>query len=406
MRKSLQILLVICSTSLSLQAQCPAASTAAGSDFTVCVGATATLAATLPTGFTGTWTKIGFGQGTITTTTSPTSTVTGLNAAGTISLIWTITNGTTCTGIKDTVKITVQAAPTSANAGADQTICLGQTVTLGATAASAGSTGMWSKLNGTNSSTTIITTPTNRLSTVTGLNSAGTDTLRWTVSNVACAATFTNDMVIIIDNLPSKAVAGSNVTGCVGDTITLYGSVASSGSPIWSRAGVTFANTNNVRFVPNGNNDTVMVALRVAGTYKMYYTISVGATNLNSPCTTQDSLTLTINPALTVNAGPDQLSCNGSTTTFTVLGNKPAVGTGQWFIMGSVTGSVTTLDTVGTVTGLSPGINTLGWQVTNGVCTATDYMTIAVGPPTTAVAGSNVTGCVGDTIKLYGSIAS
>ncbi len=404
-KKSLQLLLVICTTGLSLKAQCPAAGIYAGADITVCAGSIATHAATLPTGFTGTWSRLNFwDQGTITSPASPTSTVTALNTAGTISEIWTITDGASCTGIRDTVKIIILNAQTPANAGTDKTICLGETVTLGATAASSGSTGLWSKLNGTNSSTSVITNPTSRISTVTGLNIAGIDTLKWTVSNAACSST--DVMVISTNNIPSVAIAGSDVTGCVGDTVTLYGSIATSGSPIWSRAGVNGSNTNNIRFVPNANNDTVKVALRVAGIYTMYYTISVGATNLNSPCTKRDSLTITIKPALSVNAGIDQLSCDGSITTFTVLGNKPTIGTGEWFIVGSGIGSVTTtLDTVGTVTGLSAGINTLGWQVTDGVCTATDYMTIAVGPPPTAVAGNNVTGCVGDTIKLFGSIA-
>lgn len=406
-KKTLQILLVFCSIGVSLKAQCPAASTFAGSDMTICAGSTATLAATLPSGFTGTWTEITFFQaGTITTPSSPTSTVTGLNNAATLSEIWTITDGAGCTNIRDTVRIVVQNAPTSANAGADKTICLGDLVTLGATAAPAGSMGGWSYLNGTNSSTAVITDPTNRQSTVTGLNVAGTDALTWTVSNTACAAYFIDTILITSGNPPAPANAGNDVSGCVGDTLTLFGSITTVGSPVWSRAGVTFLNTNNVRFVPNANNDTVKVALNTAGTYTLYYTVSVGATNLNSPCTTQDTLILTVNPALTVNAGPDQISCDGSTTTFTVLGNKPAVGFGQWAIAGSVTGSVTTtLDTVGTVVGLSPGINTLMWQITDGVCTATDYMTIAVGPPPTAVAGGNVTGCDNDTLTLIGSAA-
>lgn len=410
LKKSLKILLVFCSIGFSLKAQCPAASTYAGSDMTVCAGSNATLAATLPNGFTGTWSETGgfFGQpGTITTPSSPTSTVTGLNNAGTSSEIWTITDGAGCIGIRDTVRITVQNAPTSANSGADKTICLGDPVTLGATAAPAGSIGGWSYLSGTNSSTVVITDPTNRQSTVTGLDAAGIDELTWTVSNVACNVYFVDTIVITSGNPPSPAFAGNDVSGCVGDTLTLNGSIVTVGSPVWSRAGVTIFNTNNVRFVPNANNDTVKVALNVAGTYTLYYTVSVGATNLNSPCTTQDTLILTVNPPLPVNAGTDQISCDGSTTTFTVLGNKPAVGFGEWALVGSATGSVTTtLDTVGTVTGLSPGINTLIWQVTDGVCTATDYMTIAVGPPPTAVAGGNVAGCVNDTLTLYGSIAS
>jgi hypothetical protein len=409
-KKSLQIVLLFTTMSLGLKAQCPSPGTAAGSNITVCSGTDTTkLAATLPSGFTGTWTKMNFWDSeTITSASSPTSKISGLNSVFTspVSLIWTITDGANCKNIKDTIAIYIQTRPTTASAGLDKSICLGEAVTLNATAPPAGSIGYWSFLSGPNNSTAVIANPANRLSAVTGLSNAGTDLLSWTVTNATCGVTFADTMQIISSNTPSRAVAGKDVTACVGDTITLYGSKPTSGNPVWSRAGVTGANTNNVRFVATANNDTVKVALNTAGTYTLYYTVSVGATNLNSPCTSQDTLILTVKPALTVNAGIDQLSCDGSTTTFTVKGNKPKTGTGQWSILGSVTGSVTTtLDTVGTVTGLSPGINSLVWQIIDGSCTANDYMNIVVGPPTKAIAGDTIKICTGDTIQLIGSIA-
>ena len=407
-KKSLTIIIAICTIGAGLKAQCPAAGTLGGSNITVCLGSTATHAATLPSGFTGTWTKLNFwDQGTITTPSSPTTTVTNFNFTGTISEIWTITDGANCKNIKDTVTIVIQNAPTSANAGADKTICLGDAIILGATAAPAGSFGYWSILGGTNSSSAIVTDSFNRQSTLTGINSPGVDMLSWTVSNASCAVSFADTMKITTGTPPAPAIAGNDVVACVGDTITLYGSIPTTGNPVWSRAGVTGGNVNNVRFVPNANNDTVKVALNNAGTYTLYYTISVGTTNLNSPCTTQDTLVITVKPGLAVNAGPDQISCDGSTTTFTVLGNKPATGSGQWFIAGSIGSVTTTLDTVGTVTGLPQGISTLGWQVTDGVCTATDYMKIAVGPPSTAaIMNDSISGCIGDTLQLNGSVAS
>lgn len=252
----------------------------------------------------------------------------------------------------------------------------------------------------------MITDDTDPQSSVTGLDNAGTDAFAWTVGSISCNVVISDTIVITSSSIPTQADAGDDITGCEGDTLTLIGSIATSGDPIWSRDGVNFGNTNNVRFEPDANNDTVQVALNTAGTYKIYYTVSVGPTNLNSPCTTRDSLTITVNPALTVDAGIDQLSCDGSTTTFTVLGNKPVIGGGQWSLIGAPSGSVTTTsDTIGTVTGLSPGINTLAWQVSDGSCIATDVMTIAVGPPPTAEAGIDLAGCEDDTLQLIGNNA-
>ncbi len=611
LKKSLQIILVLCLGGSVLKAQCVGS---AGPDQTICVGTTATLAATLPTGYTaGTWTKVvttppapAAPAGVITTTTSATSTVTGITAAGTLTLVWTVTGtAATCT---DTVNIVIQAIPT-ANAGTNSTICANGTATLGASSIPTGSIGTWTKLGGINSATTVITTPTSRTSTVTGFpiatNGTGAkDTLKWTVSNAACptlaltkllvitvnaapttpnagldkaachgdtitlygttptvgtpswilpggsilsfvgsgnndtvkvratvggktlvayriangstngnnaaatvlngcvktdtvvvtynpstpnagvdigicqnnltsvtlaatpvaagetgawsfvtkkgsevittptsptstvtavtsdtltlrwtvtggGCTNTDDMLVLVSKAPSTANAGANKnrTGCVGDTLLLIGNNATIGKQLWSLGTVT--TTSNISFISTGGttatgtgtaNDSIKVRLRTAGTYTIYYTIAVGAANTASPCTSRDSMKIVVSALPTANAGANQSSCDGSTTSFTVRGNKPPVGgTGQWSIVAPGTGTVTTsaapADTVATVTGLAKGVvTTLVWKITNAAgCIATSNMTITMGPFTTANAGLDRAGCMNDTILLIGS---
>src|SRR5439155_1253791 len=91
----------------------------AGSDQTVCA-TTATLAGNTPTVGTGLWTVIA-GSATVTTPASPASGVTGLTV-GANTFVWTISNGL-CPASSDTVTITRDESPTTANAGSDQTVC-------------------------------------------------------------------------------------------------------------------------------------------------------------------------------------------------------------------------------------------------------------------------------------------
>src|ERR1019366_3100602 len=308
MKKLLSTIFALCLAGAIIKAQCPVAN--AGPDQTVCKGTTVTLAATLPTSFSGTWTKVGFGTTyTITTTTNATSTVTGLTA--TAKLVWTITDGASCTAIRDTVVITIQSSPTSANAGADKTICVGGTATLSATAAPVGSIGTWSKVltGGHTSSSSVITSVSSPTTTVTGLNSAGSsDTLRWTVSNALCGGTVIDDAIIVVNAAPTPANAGLDINaGCQGDTVQLIGNIPTFGTPLW-----TLPTGSGAAFVPAtaSNKDTVKVTTTTGGgkisiTYKI--STGTGATVLNG-CMSVDTVVVTFNPSV-ANAGPDQNIC-------------------------------------------------------------------------------------------------
>ena len=91
----------------------------AGTDQVLCNAASATLSANTPTVGTGMWTIIS-GNGTVTTPTSPNSTVTGLVAGDTVTLRWTISQGV-CSNF-DEITVVIDLPRTSA-AGSDQTLC-------------------------------------------------------------------------------------------------------------------------------------------------------------------------------------------------------------------------------------------------------------------------------------------
>src|SRR5439155_1658282 len=99
-------------------------------------------------------------------------------SVGVNTFVWTISN-LSCPSSRDTVVITRDAPPTTANAGPDETVCstiatlAGNTPTVGV--------GAWTVIAGSAS----VTTPGDPTSGVTAL-SVGANTLVWTVTNGSC----------------------------------------------------------------------------------------------------------------------------------------------------------------------------------------------------------------------------
>jgi hypothetical protein len=124
-----------------------------------------TLAGNAPSIGTGAWSIVSGAGGTVTTPSSRTSTFTG-TAGTTYTLRWTISNSP-CTSSADDVVITFNRAPTTSNAGPDQTgaaTCGLTSVTLAANTPTLG-TGAWSIVSGAGGT---ITTPTSATSTFNG----------------------------------------------------------------------------------------------------------------------------------------------------------------------------------------------------------------------------------------------
>jgi hypothetical protein len=385
----------------------------AGLDLISCQGDTVTIIGNTP-GAGGTPSFVfpsGLAYSTFTASTAKLISTVG----GKISVVYRIANGSTSGGnpvatilngclLTDTVAVTFN--PTNANAGTDIAICTSLTsVTLAATPVAVNETGTWSFISKKGSE--VITSPNSPTSTVTGITS-DTLKLRWTVTGSGC--TDTDDVLVIISKEPTVADAGVPArSGCVGDTLLLIGTTPAVGKPIWTLG--TGVLTTSIAYVPNNaastSNDTARLRLRAPGTYKIYYTIAVGPPgNTANPCTSRDSVEITVNPLPVANAGINQSSCDGSIKTFIVLGNKPT-GSGIWSIVAPGAGNVTTTaDTIGTVTGLSTGVTTLKWTVISAQgCKASDNMTITQGPVTVANAGADKTGCMNDTLKLFGTPA-
>jgi len=261
-----------------------------------------------------------------------TYTVTGTNANGCINT--------------DQVVVTINPIP-AVGAGADQTICIGASVTLSGSGAS---TYTWN--NGVNN----------------GIAFAPSSTLTYTVTGTSAQnCTNTDQVTVTVNPLPTVS-AGIDQTVCTGTAITLSGSGANTYS--WSPV-----ITNGVAFTPSVGTTT--------------YTVT-GTSSTN--CVNTDQMVVTVNPLPSVNAGIDQAVCAGIQVTLTGSG----ASTYSW--NNSVTDG-TAFTPVSTATYTLTGTSAAG-------CVNTDQVLVTVNPIPTVFGGNDVTVCDGQNATLTASGAN
>jgi gliding motility-associated-like protein len=346
----------------------------AGPDQNVC-GPLVTMAANIPLSGNGIWTLFS-GAGTIVTPNSPSSSITGLNVGSNV-FVWTISNS--CGTNSDTVIIISEITPTTAIAGPDQTICSLNT-TLDGNFVAIG-TGIWTLFSGAG----IITTPTDSLTTITGLG-VGINQFVWTISNV-CSTT-SDTVSITLETIPTIPDAGPDQFSCT-TTGDLAGNMPLIGSGLWT----LFGGTGNIT-TPNSPS-SALTGMSL-GDNTFVWTIS------NTCGSNSDNVIITmVNSPTISNAGPDQFTCLSNAT---LAGNPSIIGVGTWSLI-SGSGTITTpSDSLSTVTGLGIGANVFAWTI-NSLCgISTDQVTITVEtPPTQANAGIDDSIC-GTNTNLAGNL--
>lgn len=357
----------------------------AGIDQSQCESTTtATLAGNNPASGTGTWTLVS-GSGTVTSPNVNNSGVTGL-AAGANIFRWTISTGTFCADQTDDITITLDAAPSTSNAGTGATICgTGSTENLTANIPTVG-TGTWTTEAGTGTFGNANTAST----TVSGL-SLGTNTFRWTISEPGLCPDETDEITIVVETPPSAAVAGTNDTICsTPGSTALTATTPTNGTGTWSGAG-TFGNVND---------PTTTVSGLPVGDNTLTWTVSTGGT-----CPDEvDQVNVTVDAAPSAaTVGSTINLCDGDVLTLNAT--APATGTGVWSLVAGTGTITTTTDPASTVTGYNTGVNTYRWTVSNGVCPdETDDVDVNVdAQPTAASVGPDLNVCTADPINLTGN---
>jgi uncharacterized protein (TIGR02145 family) len=314
--------------SVTVSAQ-PSTSITANGATSFCAGGSVLLSA--PNGGTYLW------------STGATTPSISVSTAGNYSV--TVTNGAGCSATSTPTTITVNPLPV-VSAGANQSVCAGNQVTLNGSGATSYS---WN--NGVTNG--VAFTPANTQTyTVTGSDANG-------CSNTA-------QVTVTVNALPVLN-AGANQSICSGAQVTLNGSGATSYA--WNN-GVT----NGVAFTP-ANTQT--------------YTVT--GTNANG-CANTAQVTVTVNALPAVSAGANQSICAGAQVTLNGLG-----ATSYAWNNGVTNGVAFT--PVNTQTYTVTGTNANG-------CTNTAQVTVSVNALPTVSAGANQSICSGAQVTLNGSGAS
>lgn len=369
----------------------------AGPDQTVC-GFSASLSANAPgAGEAGTWT--GPAGVTFTPNANAPNAVASNLAVGANTLTWTITdtNGV-CASQSDAVIITSDD-PATANAGPDQTICAGSTVSLNGVITGTASSVTWTGGGGifspNNTSLTPVYTPT------AAELSAGTVTLTMTTDDPAGPCQAVSDNIVITINPAATANAGTDQTICADGSATLNGSFAGSAvSASWSGGTGTFTPDNSTMSAVY----TPSAAEIAAGSVTL--TLTTNDPDGAGPCVAAtDDVLITINAVGTANAGADQTICAGGTVN----------------LSGSIGGSASTATWTGGTGTFSPDPNALNAVYTpgaadiaagtvtltltaSGPCApVSDDIVITINPVATVNAGPDQTICAGGTAALSGS---
>ncbi|MES2286705.1 MAG: T9SS type B sorting domain-containing protein [Bacteroidota bacterium] len=350
----------------------------AGPDQTVC-GTTAILGGNTAIVGTGTWTLVS-GSGTITSPSSPTSGLTGLGAGATV-FQWTISN--VCGTSSSQVTITSNPAMTTPIAGPDQSLC-STSATLAGNTPTVG-TGLWTLVSGSGT----ITSPSLPNSGVTSLGT-GANVFQWTISNPPCTP-LSSQVTITGVVSPTVSNAGSDQTIC-GTSATLNGNIPTAGTGLWT--------------LISGTGTITTPSSPTSGITALGAGASIFEWRISNLCGTGSSqVTITSNPATTIPvAGANQNVCS---TTATLAGNVPTVGTGLWtLVSGSGTITSPSLPNSG-VTGLGTGPTVFQWTISNAPCAPLSSQVTITGvvSPTIANAGADQTVC-STSATLAGNIAT
>ncbi|QJB37585.1 gliding motility-associated C-terminal domain-containing protein [Chitinophaga oryzae] len=333
----------------------------------------------------GVWSFVGNSLGAqITNPNNYTTTVTGVPAGSSVTLLWTVTNNfkASCTA-SDQIILTNTLALTVSKAGTDITQCGDNKFQLNANTPKPTEKGTWSGTGVTfsnpNDPKAIATLNTSTPQTV---------TVTWTISNGVCTNS-TSSIKLILNAAPTVAVAAIPAVCNADGAFNLVLSNPTGAITLYSVKAVTpnkmagFTDIINQKWNGAGTYKVTYPAATPAGTYNFVLTIQDGA---NAGCVTNYPFTVTVDakPTVDVVATPAEI-CKGETTTLSI-GSSNAGYTIRWTLDGvaipAANDKVSFTQTPGKI-----GNNVYAVTVTNGACTVTDNVTVVVRSMPAADAG-------------------
>ncbi|MDQ6531411.1 gliding motility-associated C-terminal domain-containing protein [Flavobacterium sp. LHD-85] len=309
----------------------------------------------------------------ITTPTAPLTTVTGLTVPGLYILEW-VFESPSCRTLSDIVRIVMNAPPSAADAGPDDTVACQTTYKTAALPPAVG-IGTWTFASQPPGGNAVIDNPNSPITTLSNINVLGTYVLTWTVTNgpftnpSLCQPTSDTVSITFNDNPPTLANAGPDQEICDVTTATMAANTPLIGTGLWTQV----SGPNSATISAPNNPNSLMLGL-IAGTYTFKWTITT------TGCTSEDLVLVTIyeNPS-TAEAGPNQIIPQFSPVNLNAT--VPTVGTGEWTqISGpSVVGFTDASSPTTAVTGTVPGLYVMQWTVSNGNCAvSSDTMNLTI----------------------------
>jgi uncharacterized protein YjdB len=329
----------------------------------VCIGSCTTLtySLTLPSGETGAWSS---SNSAIATVNPSTGVVYGLTA-GTVNISYTVT--VTRGNISRSVvrSLTVNPLPSVSVTGYN-TVCPGTSTTLVA----------W-PTGGVFSNATSATT-VNTSGVVTGVASAGVDTIRYNYTSPATGCSKTDTQVMTITPLPDPGTVTGADSVCPGASTTFVSSGTAGGR--WYSSSASYASVDSVSGVVTGVMEGgVSITYRLSGSCGIFSSAKI----------------INVQPATVaaVLSGASSV-CVGASTTI-----SPSVTGGVW---SSSTTSVATVSVAGVVSGVATGGTSISYTV-NGAC-GSAVSAVPVTVNTVPAAPAAITGagavCIGRLITL------
>ncbi len=292
-------------------------------------------------------------------------------------------NGFECEDAYDQINITVSEGPSGSNGGTNQILACNVVETTLAANTPVDGFGYWTQVSGPNTAT--LDDPYSPSAHVTGLVE-GVYTFRWLISGGPfCSATFKDVDVVVSTPTVTASAAGTDQTVCYDSEVYLEANeVQAQEQGTWSvtpSAGVTIADIHNPV--------TSVTGLAPLTDYTFRWIIK----NACSADTSEVIISTnnTQGPSI-ASAGDDQCLPDG-TTTATMNGNVPAVGTGTWTVLdGPNTPTVTNPNANNsTITNMVNGTYTIEWAISNQGCQVTrDTIVVTIAPtPSLAEAGND-----------------
>lgn len=167
-------------------------------------------------------------------------------------------------------------------------------------------------------------------------------------------------VVSFLDCSIISANAGSDDATCT-NTYNLMANDPSPGIGVWS-LGVPGSGT----FLDSTDQNTTVSGLS-SGPNRYMWKVTLGA------CSVTDEVIITKNTVVTANAGVNDTTC---ILDYTLSGNNPAPDNGKWLIISGagIFNDSSIFNT--TVSGLSLGMNSIKWTISNANCTSSDTVVI------------------------------